>query len=347
MNELVVFDVSPMVHIGHKGMSERKSYYGVPVGGIHYFLEHLAVAMADRDAVVLCFDSPTFRKELMSDYKGGRPREPEILFQLNTLYEGMQSCGVRCEKYDGYEADDILEWAVQDNCRKFIRGVQLYSNDIDNCHSIRNGVTFHNLAVDGNDIIPSNFSTGIYNGEEIPFNTISAYKVFCGCKSDNIKPFKSECGLSGRKLFDAWCEVISRSGELSSRIYGANPEMVRIFATKTGLFTQGEQDEIERRIKLIYPADKPEGVTIVPTTWGEVDKTQLARFCTLYGANKALKCMGLKWAFLDDADKEQLRRMSRQLNTGEYAADHNLQHVTKSVATTMIDLDSFSKGFVG
>lgn len=347
MNELTIFDVSPMVHVGHKGRTEKRTFYGVPVGGIQYFLEHLAVEFAERNSVVLCFDSRTFRKDLMPDYKSGRVKEPEILFQLNTIYEGMRSCGIVCEKYEGYEADDIVEWAVQDNYEKFIRGISIYSNDIDICHSVRNGVTFRNLARDGNDIMMSNFSTGIYNGEIIPYNTISAYKVFTGCKSDGIKPFKSACGYTGKQLFSAWCETISKYGDLSNRMYGANPEMVRIFIKGIKAFTQDEVKELLQRVDLIFPATKPEGVMITPVSWNNVDKDKLAHFCSMYGATMALKCMGLRNSTLSESDKEQLRQMSRSLNTGEYAADHNLQHESKSVATTMIDLDSFSRGFVG
>lgn len=342
MNELVVFDVSPMVYVGG---SHKDEFWGYPVGGIKYFLNRLAVALAGRDFVVPCFDSPSFRSDLYPEYKKGREKRPEIYSQIETLYEGLQQCGIRCEKYDGYEADDVVEWAVAQNVDKFIRGVTIYCNDNDLCHSIRNGVVLHTVNESMNDITPSNFEYGIYNGKRIPYNTISAYKVFCGCKSDGIPVLNLECGLGGYALFQKWCEIVSSAYPLSNRAIGANPAMVRVFANSSGIFTEEEKAEVEKRIKLIYPADVPEGVRIEPTSWNDVNKDALAKFMSLYGAGDALRCLSLRRCELTENDKTLLSSKAKALRTGAYAADKNLEFNTKGVRSNVIDLDAFTRGF--
>lgn len=345
MNELQIYDMSSIVYTGATGM--QANFYGVPVGGIQYFLKHLAVAIKDRDSVVPCFDSPSFRMDLMPDYKSGRMKDPGIYHQIEVLYDGLRACGVKCEKYDGYEADDLIEWAVAENREKFIRGVTIYSSDHDICHSIRDGVMQRTLRSGMSDVMPSNFETAIERGKRIPYNTISAYKVFVGCKSDSIPAFVSETGLRGSQLYSVWCESLRRIGNLSSRNLGANPDSVRAFAKSVKAFTERDMQEIERRIKLVFPADRPAGVSIVPTPWSDIDLGKLGFLCSKYNARDALRCLGIKPSDLSEEDKNALRSEARALSTGAYAVDKNLQHETRSVKSSLLDLDSFSRGFTG
>ncbi len=345
MNELHVYDMSSMVYTGATGM--QTSFYGVPTGGIQYFLKYLAVALRDRDCVIPCFDSPSFRIDLMPGYKSGRMKSPEIYHQIEVLYDGLRACGIQCEKYAGYEADDLIEWAVSENVDRFIRGVTIYSSDHDICHSIRNGVMLRTLRSGMNDILPSNFETAIERGKRIPYNTISAYKVFTGCKSDAIPPFTSENGVKGAQLYQVWCDSMQKIGNLSSRRVGANPESIRIFVKAVGALTEKDSQELERRIRLVFPADKPDDVSIVPTSWSDIDLDKLVYLCSKYNARDALRCLGKYPCTLSEEDKDALRRESRALLTGEYATDKNLQHETRSVKSTLLDLDSFSRGFTG
>lgn len=342
MNELVIYDMSAMVYYGG---SHKEDFFGYPVGGIRYFLNHLAVDLVSRDCIVPCFDSPSFRTGLSTGYKSGREKRPAIYSQIETLYEGLQQCGIKCEKYDGYEADDIVEWAVAQNVEKFIRGVTIYCNDMDLCHSIRNGVLLRTLSPSMNDILPTNFETGIYRGKKIPYNTISAYKVFCGCGSDKIPQLKLKSGHGGYELFMFWSSFMGKKVQLSDRRYGANPELVRVFARKSGLFTPEEIEDVEKRIKLIYPAEVPDGVVITPTEWKDVDKERLESFMSLYGAREALRCLKMRGYSISDDEKQFLMNRAKMLKSGAYAVDHNLEYNTKSVRSQTIDLDAFTRGF--
>lgn len=342
MNVLHVFDVSAMVYAGNYTGTE---WFGYPVGGIQYVLNRIALAVASYDWVVPCFDSPSFRNEIYSKYKSGREKHPEVYSQIETLYEGLQHCGIKCEKYDRYEADDLIEWAVAENFEKFVRGVEIVGNDRDLCHSIRNNVVFRTTNSTMTDVDQNNFSTAIKKGIKVPYNTVSAYKVFCGCSSDAIPAMKLKKGVSGYTLYQLWCKACGGPANLRQRIIGANPETVRVFCQKIGIFTEEELKGVDKRIELIYPAEKPEDVTLEPTKCSEVDKDALAKFMNLYGAKTAVRCIGKRVESLTDNDKMLLKNKAQVLKTGAYAADKNLESRAKSVRSKCVDLDAFTRGF--
>jgi len=96
---------------------------------------------------------------------------------------------------------------------------------------------------------------------------------------------------------------------------------------------------------LIYPAEKPEDVTLEPTKCSEVDKDALAKFMNLYGAKTAVRCIGKRVESLTDNDKMLLKNKAQVLKTGAYAADKNLESRAKSVRSKCVDLDAFTRGF--
>lgn len=83
MNVLNILDVSALVYTGSASEFYReRSNYGFYVGGIHYLMKQVAVSFAIMDSVLLCFDSPSFRKELMAGYKAGRVFKPGVYTQI-------------------------------------------------------------------------------------------------------------------------------------------------------------------------------------------------------------------------------------------------------------------------
>ena len=342
MNELAIYDVSAFVN---RGMSRKDEYYGYPTGGINYLMDRIAVSFINRNAVVLCFDSPSFRKEKYSEYKCGRSKNPAVYSQIETLFDGLQKCGIRCEKYSGFEADDIVEWAVQCNLERYRKGIVIWGNDVDLCHSIRPSVQFRTLAEEMNDITSANFETALYAGVKIPFNTISAYKVFCGCNSDKIPAIAIESGYRGYQLYQLWCNTMRNFGDLYNFEFGAIPKVVEAFIKSSGIFTEEEKIKAMKNVELVYPAEKPEGVDIIPTTWEDVDKYRLQWFLSQYGCRSALKCLDMKASTLTENEKQEIRRKANELKSGAYAADRNLEHNTRSVKSSLISLDAFEKEF--
>ncbi len=77
-------------------------------------------------AVVVGWDTigqPTYRNELLPGYQSGREFDDDILEQLDLLPSLVASTGIVCGKHAGYEADDFLGAAVDQEERR--RGTTL------------------------------------------------------------------------------------------------------------------------------------------------------------------------------------------------------------------------------
>lgn len=347
MGSLYVLDVSAIVHTGVTSPSYRdNSYYGFPTGGILYLNKFISSALARQEDIVLAFDSPSFRNDLLESYKSGRVRDQSVVSQIETVYEMLSSCGLRCEKYDGYEADDIIEWAVADNCKsdEYYR-IYVIGNDYDLCHSIRPNVEFIGCSTNVNSVDTISFPTAIVQGVELKYNTVSAYKCFCGCHSDKIPGMVLESGVPGEQLYGVFVDLLNRC-RLNSYERTSSPDVLRFFANKSGVFTQNDLAELEKRIKLVFPAEKPRDVIIKPNNFNTYDKMKLAHYFSLFGDVKSLNCFGFSKVNLTNRDKDYLKERGRMLASGMFAADNNLpQELESSVNATCLSLDAFSKDF--
>ena len=148
MNTLCVIDVSAVVYTGlYSQRYQDRSAFGYPTGGIHFFMEQLLVPLYEYNDIVLCFDSPNFRKKLESSYKSGRSHNAVAISQIEALYEYLSYCGFSCYKCDGYEADDIIDWVI-DTFKEKYSPIIIVGNDMDLAHSIRPNVIFRSCRIE-------------------------------------------------------------------------------------------------------------------------------------------------------------------------------------------------------
>ena len=344
MNNLNVIDVSAVVYTGASAQRfcERTSF-GYPVGGIHYLMRQLCVSFGSYDAAVLCFDSPTRKQELLSGYKAGRIKRPKVYSQIEFLYEGMMSCGIACEKHDGFEADDVVDWAVKQGLGKYTE-VVIVGNDYDLLHSVQPGVRFKSIRRGVSCVYPANFEEFADPGSYTRFNTISAKKVLCGCKSDGIPALALECGMKGEKIYKAFLEYLVEKKINCSYANTTNWKLLAVFARDSGLFTPVDYNCMLQRVKLVYPEDCPEGLVIEPVWYRSVDQEKLAKFLTLVNDAESLRCLALRRVQLGEADKQLMFDKSNRLKTGEYAADNNLEP-QPGVEVHSLSLNAFEKEF--
>lgn len=343
MFKLSVIDVSALVYaaMGSKFFRDR-SYYRYPVGGIHYLMRYVTGEFSEENDVVLCFDSPSFRSHSNGSYKKGRKKNPAVISQLETLYEELSACGFRCEKYKGYEADDIVEWAVAQASDAYV-DIRIVGNDKDLAHSVRGKVVFTPLGEDSAAVSASNFSYTVERGKEIMFNTISAYKTCCGCPSDTIPVFTSETGKRGIAIYEQFCDVLRENGYPGGTYYGADKELFLDFVTNYAGLTSADIAELNKRADLVYPAPCPDGVVIEPVKYKEIDKDAFQRFLIKYHDMESLKC--LKFPYFDFmVDKELLYKKADALQSGEFMADRNMP-AAKIAGTQVLRLDQFEKEF--
>lgn len=344
MSILHVLDVSALVHTGTSVCDD--SYYGCPVGGLRYLNRYICQAFVRENDIVLAFDSPSFRNELLGEYKSGRNKNVSVISQIEIAYEMLSSCGVKCEKHDGYEADDIIEWAVQaGEANEDYYQIMIHGNDYDLCHSIRPNVKFCGCSSNVASVTAGNFSTAVAKGEFVKYNTISAYKVFCGCSSDKIPELRLESGKHGKELYKQFVEFTDANG-IYNYEFTSTYKTILYFASQVDLFTENDMNELYRRIKLVFPAEKPEDVLINPTKFYTVNQKKLIQYFALCGDVASLRCMSAGKVTLSESEKEYLKERGRMLSSGIYAADNNLEpSLNNTVKASALTLDAFSRDF--
>lgn len=327
---LDIFDMSALVHTGNTAEAYRyDSYYNYPTGGIHYALKYIVPSLLTGHYVIAAFDSRSFRKDIVCDYKAGRTFNKVVKSQLETLYEGLLSANIACYKYDTFEADDIINWAVKEyKARDDVQEVVIFGNDYDLCHNVDFRVRFRGINSNVNSIYYGNFSKSIRMGDTVMFNTIAAYKVFCGDTSDSIPSFKHSGGLTGRQIYGRYVKFISDAQEEASVVFSIdyltsiNP--LGVFINKSGLFNDDDKKDLGIRIKLIYPADRPADVELLASNRDSLDRDNLYRFLLVYGDRYSLSSFNMYRATPCKEDIEVVKEKARQLLSGEYEVDRSL-----------------------
>ena len=121
---LLVIDGDSLAHRAYhalpKSMRRAEGKPSNALVGFSNFLMRLWQAEAPR-AVIVGWDTlfvPTYRHELFAGYQGGREFDDELLEQLELLPELVRSFGFVAAKGKGYEADDFLAAAVDQEERR-------------------------------------------------------------------------------------------------------------------------------------------------------------------------------------------------------------------------------------
>ena len=342
---LYVIDASALVHTADssKYYADRL-YYGYPVGGIHFLMRKLCNILIMHDDFVLCFDSPSFRKSIFRGYKHGRQKNYRVISQLDTLYQQLNGCGIKCEKLDGYEADDLIFWATNSLCKQFV-DVVILGNDYDLCHNVHENIRFQSIRSDVNNINASNFSLAIKKGETIPFNTISANKVFCGCTSDKIPAFTAECGKSGKVLYVDFITFCEKCGVIGKWDKTSASGLVSLWAKYAGYLTDADKVELEKRCKLVYPADMTAGYTFKPANYKNINLEKFSKVLTLFDVSDAFKSTMFSRVRLSEDDKQYVRGLAKAFNSGQFCGDNNMPFDKPRIYTSVLELDSFSRDF--
>lgn len=156
----------------------RKHKYNV--GGVVGLLSKL---YNSNDKVYMCFDSkPNIRKEKYDIYKRNRTKKDNKDMQRDLLYYIVNQVSTCAIKEDGFEADDLINYIVDNSCESKI---DIYTNDKDIFHLInKNTRIIQNLNTNNSSTY---LEKGIQHGKyTIPFKYIKLWKILTGDNSDNI-----------------------------------------------------------------------------------------------------------------------------------------------------------------
>ena len=337
MYRLTIIDTSALVHTAqYSSFFKDKSQYAFPVGGIQYLMRYVTSSLRGNDDVILVFDSKhNKRKEIMQDYKSNRVANKSVLMQLDTLYEELPYCGIRCYKEDGYEGDDLINWAVCQNIGNY-NEIQIIGNDIDLTHNVQNGVFFKSIVDGVNDIYTSNFTTSLVKGEKIVFNTISIYKIFNGCHSDNVAPFVSENGYKGPMLYKTYLQILEMAGCGFTYALTANKDLFFTIIAQMPCLTEKDREILKQRANIIFPLENEKEISLVGSNMKDVVHTSFNNFLSMYGDFNSCRVMGYTMLQKTEEMQQHLKEKAYKLKSGEYAVDNNLRVNEAPTASTLL-----------
>lgn len=341
--KLVIYDVSPFVY----AVADIKKYsdkyrHGFPVGGMLHFLKYLTLDLGCNNDVILCFDSKSFRKELYPKYKAGRKANYSVYAQLDLLYEMLSACGVTCLKVNGYEADDLI-YTVMERFRGKYSEIEIRGSDYDLVHNI---VNYNEAFIPANSkvnvITARTFKDALYENEMILFNTISAYKVLTGDKSDNIPAFKSAKGLTGHAIYDLLRRSVLSSKTVFKTEVLRSRQFLEVFLKKlSGQLNELDYEALRLNMDLVFPKYCKEVECSDSCNIKSINKKDLASFLTLLNDQRSLENVGLTMLGYTETLVEKVKRMGKELRTGEYAADRGKTFTPVTVNAGLTNLREF------
>lgn len=341
--ELSIYDVSPFIYCAnYVNKYADKKNYGFKIGGLQYLMKFVSLDLSVGKDVVLCFDSRSFRKDLLQSYKASRTPNHEVFAQLKLAYDLLPKCGIVCYKKDGYEADDLIYNIVQAQKKNYYK-IRIYGSDYDLAHNVdERTVTFESMSSQVNSIDCRNFSTSIEVGKRIMFNTITAYKILFGDKSDEYKAFVSTKGIQPSFLYTKFQEMLKAQptyppAEITSsrRTFEAFVNWIKPILSNEDL------EELKLRMGIAFPAEIHDMDFSQVTSLASINKDSMASFLALTRDTTSCKSLRLPVLGLTEQQQKYLSSLSHQLKTGEFAVDNNLSVNPVNVGTKMINMREF------
>lgn len=329
-DHLTIHDISAYVHTGMNSENYRNyTVQGFPMGGVKYFLKYFTLDLVSMMDVIVAFDSKSFRKEVYEGYKSKRNSDGPnhaVNMQIEFLYEQLLRCNIPCYKEDGFEADDLIFSAVEQNRDKYIK-ISLVSSDYDITHNVDDVVYFRAVNSNVNDISYRNFSTSIERGVKIQINTISAYHMFCGCDSDGIPKIVTEDGTTGMQLYQEFCKyLVDNMKSYNVHVSRSKEAMVQFLLANKGRFSDHDISLMLRNMKLAYPKNTTEEESTKHVEFeGEsiknIDLDQYARLLSYCYELPALRKINKEKVSLTEDEVQFFRTKAKELSTGEFAVD--------------------------
>ena len=330
-----LIDVSALVHTGMNSPYYKDlTYYNMPVGGLIYLNRYISEAIDSKQPFVLAFDSHSTKCADDNGYKAGRPKAPAVYAQIEFAYNFLQNCNILCAKHEGYEADDIIDWYAQEYHDEFTY-YSIIGNDVDLAHSLWPNGELCPCSSQGKFVNYNNFETGVIPGKVILYNTISLYKIICGCASDNI----SSIGISQPyKLYRDFCTYLVQNGIFSYETTAENAEL--LINVLTSWDSSLPMQDIKRNQQLVLPSKRPEGLSLFVPSY-DVDLDAYATYLSLINDKKTLKALRLVPKVLTDEQKDIMKDAGKSVASGTYAVDRNIN----PDAYTVQDICLFGRDF--
>ena len=319
---LKIYDASWLIHYGSKSVKYKDFVYaGYPLGGIKFLVKHIAEELYKNNDVIVCFDSPTDKNNILPGYKRGRPHEAYVISQSIFAFNMLSKSGITCFKLDNYEADDLIA-SVVSKYRNMYSDITIISNDRDLAHNVFNNVKVEACSLEGIDINPSNFVVSV-GKQPVEYNTVSAYKVLTGDSSDKILSFYSESGLAGKDIYRQYL-IFGKENLKPDAIRPflfSHKDIFLFFLENEMNFTENDIIELKKRIQVIFPRetkDVPE-----PSSERNIILKEFAKLLSILQEDIQLKQLNLERVKLTSEEFNTFKASAQVLRDSTFAVDND------------------------
>ena len=193
METLIIIDGNSVIHRAYHALPDLLAKGKGKVNAVYGFLLVFLKAIDDfnPDYITVCFDTkpPTFRHKKFGEYKAGRKKAPQDLYdQIPMIKEILETMDVAIFEKPGFEADDLIgtiaNKALQKQAVPEIHAI-IVSSDFDVFQLVNNNIKVYNLikGVKQGDVFDAKSIKEKYG---ITPEQIIDFKALAGDASDNI-----------------------------------------------------------------------------------------------------------------------------------------------------------------
>lgn len=312
---------------------------GFPVGGIiKAFSMALTHALSNEQDCIMVFDKKSYRSvssRVNPSFRDNR-NAVSITAQMDLLFEKLQGCNIAACRMNGKLADDLVYNIVQRQQSNY-RSIDIFTGDKDLAHNVTESVSVFPVNSKIVKINWMNFATAV--AEEIPvrYNTISAYKVFMGCKSDGIKRITN---LSSNNKPEYYYRHFLNFCDQVYKPRGIYPEQIKekklfnFYVKSSDIYTEGDKELLYKQVEKVFPKEisdeefKEYGEgTLTPSTLSDLNIVRVSSLLSDLGLNvilNSLKYLGAKEGYMTPTDRETYRQYARICNDGTYAVQNKI-----------------------
>jgi len=190
MKKIILIDGNALLHRAFHALPPLTTKKGEMTNAVYGFASVLLRMLKEQkpDYLVSTFDlaDPTFRHLEYKDYKAGREKAPQELYdQLGRIKEMLQAFGIPILEMRGFEADDILGTLVKKLNTKKDLEIIIASGDLDTLQLIGPHVSVYTFKKGFNDLITYDESA-VKARFGLPPSKMADFKGLKGDPSDNI-----------------------------------------------------------------------------------------------------------------------------------------------------------------
>ena len=265
MQTLIIIDGNSVVHRAYHALPELTAKGKGTVNAVYGFLLVFLKAIDDfnPDYIAVCFDTkpPTFRHKRFGEYKAGRKKAPQDLYdQIPMIKDILQAFQVAVFEKPGFEADDLIgtiaNKAPQKQAVPEIQTI-IISSDFDVFQLANNSVKVYNL------------TKGVKKGEVFDADKIKEkygitpeqivdFKALAGDASDNIPGATGIGKTTAIKLIQEYgsVEKIYKAMESGSAWDMKERTKELLLASKEQVFLSYELAKIDRSVDIDLDMNK-------------------------------------------------------------------------------------------